>query len=225
MVALIAAPELAADASVIGQLLDPEVAAPGDLIRQTVVEGRSAALLDLCSGVGIVSEAALRLGLVPTAVDLHPIAVLSSRCLIVYPCLYAEADAQVPGSASDRSWRGLAQELQFWSKEVLAGTKANVGELWLEGTGAVEYAKIIRCPDCGEKSPLAAGAVGSSATPSIRRASYYRGYAACPCCGAQVPLRVVETKGGFRRACGEDLRTELTLSAHVTDVLAGADIS
>ena len=99
VVALTAAPELAADASVIGQLLDPEVAAPGDLIRQTVVEGRPAALLDLCSGVGIVSEAALRLGLVPTAVDLHPIAVLSSRCLIVYPCLYAEADAQVPGSA------------------------------------------------------------------------------------------------------------------------------
>ena len=124
----------------------------------------------------------------------------------------------------DRSWRGLAQELQFWSKEVLAGTKANVGELWLEGTGAVEYAKIIRCPDCGEKSPLAAGAAGSSSTPSIRRASYYRGYAACPCCGAQVPLRAVETEGWIPVALvGEDLRTELPLSAHVTDVLAGAE--
>lgn len=224
VVALTAAPELAADTSVIGQLLDPELAAPGDLIRQTVVEGRPANLLDLCSGVGIVSEVALRLSLVPTAIDLHPTAVLSSRCLIVYPCLYAEADAQVPGSASDRSWRGLAQELQFWSTEVLAGTKANVGELWLDGTGAVECAKVIRCPHCGEKSPLAAGAVGSSSTPSIGRALYYRGQAACPYCGIQVSLRRVETEGWIPVALvGEDLRTELPLSAHVSDVLTGAE--
>lgn len=223
VVALTAAPELAADTSVIGQLLDPESVAPGDFIRQTVVEGRPAALLDLCSGVGVVSEAALRLGLVPTAVDLHPIAVLSSRCLIVYPCLYAEADAQVPGSASDRSWRGLAEELQFWSTEVLAGTKGSVGELWLEGIGAVECAKIIRCPHCGEKSPLAAGAVGSSSAPSIGRAVYYRGHAACPCCGTQISLQSIETEGWIPVALiGEDLRTELPLSAHVTDVLAGA---
>jgi hypothetical protein len=62
VVALTAAPELAADTSVIGQLLDPELAVPGDLIRQAVVEGRPVALLDLCSGVGVVSEAALRQG-------------------------------------------------------------------------------------------------------------------------------------------------------------------
>lgn len=223
VVALTAAPALAADNSAIRQLLDPELAASGDLIRQAVVEGRPAALLDLCSGVGIVSEAALRLGMVPTAVDLHPIAVLSSRCLIVYPCLYAEADAQVPGSAGDRSWRGLAQELQFWSSEVLAGTKADVGELWLDGTGAVECARIIRCPHCGEKSPLAAGAAGNSSTPSIGRAPYYRGYAACPRCGTQVPLRAVETEEWIPVALvGEDLRTELPLSAYVTDVLTVA---
>ena len=223
VVALTAAPELAADTSVIGQLLDPELAVPGDLIRQAVVEGRPVALLDLCSGVGVVSEAALRLGLVPTAVDLHPIAVLSSRCLIVYPCLYAEADAHIPGSASDRSWRGLAQELQFWSAEVLADARAKVGELWLEGTGAVECARIIRCPHCGEKSPLAAGAAGNSSTSSMGRAPYYGGHAACPHCGTQVPLRAVETEGWIPVALvGEDLRTELPLSVNVTDILTSA---
>lgn len=223
VVALTAAPELAADTSVIGQLLDPELAAPGDLIRQTVVEGRPAALLDLYSGIGVVSEAALRLGVVPTAVDLNPIAVLSSRCLIVYPCLYAAADAQVSGSAGDRSWRGLAQELQFWSAEVLAETKANVGELWLEGAGAVECAKIIHCPHCGKKSPLAAGVGGGGSAPSTGRALYYRGHAACPCCGMQFSMRAVETEGWIPVALvGEDLRTELPLTSHVMDVLASA---
>ena len=52
VVALTAAPEMAADSSAIEQLLDPQLQDPGRLLLHAVVEGRPTTLLDLCAGVG-----------------------------------------------------------------------------------------------------------------------------------------------------------------------------
>jgi hypothetical protein len=61
VVALTAAPELAADSSAIEQLLDPQLTDPARLIADVIVEGRPTTILDLCSGTGTVSEAGRRI--------------------------------------------------------------------------------------------------------------------------------------------------------------------
>lgn len=223
-VAMTAAPELAADSSAIERLLDTQLADPSRLISDVLAKDRPTALLDLCSGAGAVSEAAIMLGLVPTSIDLHPIAVLSSRCLLVYPPAYARPDPHFTGSASNRTWQGLAQELLHWSIEVLKVTKADVGELWLEAVTAVVCARISHCPQCGDESPLAADAATENSALAIERASYRRGQATCPRCGTLYLLHV----GGMERwvpvaLIAEDMRHELPVPIHVTDVLAAAD--
>lgn len=221
VVTMTAAPELAADSSAIEQLLDPQLADPSRLISDAVAEGRPTTLLDLCSGVGVVSEAAVKLGLVPAAVDLHPIAVLSSRCLLVYPPAYARPDHHFTGSAANRTWRGLAQELMHWSEEVLRVTKADIGELWLQTVTAVGCARIPHCPLCGDESPLAADAATEGSASTIGRTSYIRGQATCPRCGTLYRLHVGERERWVPVALiAEDMRHELPVPAHVTNFLS-----
>ena len=192
VVALTAAPEMAADASAIAQLLDPELAIPGRLISNVVVEGRPVTLLDLCAGVGVVSEAALKLGLVPTAIDLHPIAVLTARCSLVFPSAYAKPEGRLRGSADDRSWAGLAQELRHWSLEVLTAAKADLGELWLETIAAIVCTKTARCPQCDDERPLRAGLRERPSSSASAHTPYARGQATCLRCGCSFGLRLQE---------------------------------
>ncbi len=191
-----AAPEIAADAHAIEQLLDAQLSDPGRLLSNVMAEGRPTTLLDLCAGVGTVSEAALKLSFVPTAIDLHPIAVLATRCLLVFPPAYAKPDSRVTGSAEDRSWRGLAEELRYWSEVVLTATRIDLDELWLETIAAVVCAWIARCPNpgCGDERPLGAALESGVAPDASARTPFARGHATCPCCHCQfrVDLRQME---------------------------------
>jgi hypothetical protein len=223
IVVLTAAPEIAADTSMIEQLLDPQLVEPGRLISNAVAEGRPVTLLDLCSGVGVVSEVALRLGLVPTAIDLHPIAVLTTRCALLFPPAYAELDGRLRGSASDRSWAGLTQELRHWSQVVLTGVKDEVGELWLETLAAVVCARVARCPACGDERPLQSGLAEQSSPSASTRTRYTRGHAACLRCGREFILRPQEIERWVPVASVADGQVaELPVPVHVTDVLANA---
>ncbi len=225
VVALTAAPEIAADALTIEQLLDPRLSDPGRLLSNVMVEGRRTTLLDLCAGVGTVSEAALKQGLVPTAIDLHPIAILATRCLLVFPPAYAEPDSRVTGSADDRSWCGLAEELRYWSEEVLTATRIDLGELWLETITAVVCARIARCPNpgCGDERPLGA-ALESGGAPQVgARTTYARGRATCPRCHYQFRLNLQETERWEPVALiAEDRRRELPVATDISELLTGA---
>ena len=225
VVALTAAPEMAADSSAIEKLLDPQLGDPNHLLSHAVVEGRPTALLDLCAGVGTVSEAALRLGLVPTAIDLHPIAVLASRCLLIYPPAYAKTDRRLTGAAEDHSWSGLAQELLYWSQEVLTAARADLGELWLETIVAVTCGRIAHCPNpaCGDERPLALS-TGTESSPSASAGTpYARAEAKCPRCHFQFRLNVSQMERWAPVALiTEDPRGELPVPPKIADILTSA---
>jgi putative DNA methylase len=87
-------------------------------------------VLDMFAGGGAIPLEALRLGCEAYALDLNPVAHLIELCTLVYPQQYGAPDPAARGSAKDRTWAGLAKEVEHWGKWVLKRVKAEIGDLY-----------------------------------------------------------------------------------------------
>jgi hypothetical protein len=223
-VALTAAPEIIADSSAMESLSDPKLSDICQFIPESAAEGQPAALLDLCSGTGVVSEVALRAGLATTAVDSHPISVLSCRCRLVYPPLYGAPDPTVIGRGTDGTWWGLAQEFLHWSQEVLSSTKTHAGEMWLNDDLAVRCARTALCPNpaCAVRLPLHRG-TGNTHTSS-QFSHYAMGTVTCGACGTSFCPRAEELEGWEPISLLTDgFRSEVAVPEKLADLINRAE--
>lgn len=115
-------------------------------------------VLDMFAGGGAIPLEALRLGCEAYALELNPVAHIIELCTLVYPQKYGKPDPTVPGmtgppltspedventddsslrfsclSGEDtiqRSWGGLAKEVEYWGKWVLERVRAEIGDLY-----------------------------------------------------------------------------------------------
>jgi putative DNA methylase len=114
--------------------------------------------LDIFAGGGSIPLEALRLGCEAYALELNPVAHIIELCTLVYPQKYGRPDPTVPGmtgppmthrkDAEDaeesslrssrlcgedrvqRSWGGLAKEVEYWGRRVLEQVRCEIGDLY-----------------------------------------------------------------------------------------------
>ena len=73
-------------------------------------------VLDMFAGGGAIPLEALRLGCEAHALELNPVAHLIELCPLVYPQQYGQPDPASRDSAKNRTWTGLAKEVEHWDK-------------------------------------------------------------------------------------------------------------
>jgi len=87
-------------------------------------------VLDMFAGGGAIPLEALRLGCEAYALDLNPVAHLIELCTLVYPQQFGAPDPANVGSAEDRTWAGLAAEVEHWGQWVLERVRDEIGDLY-----------------------------------------------------------------------------------------------
>lgn len=87
-------------------------------------------VLDLFAGGGAIPLEMLRIGANTFAVELNPVAYLISLCTVVYPQQYGKVETHARGSARDKTWAGLVDEVRSWGGWVLAKARAEIGDLY-----------------------------------------------------------------------------------------------
>ena len=87
-------------------------------------------VLDMFAGGGAIPLEALRLGCDAYALEMNPVAHIIELCTLVYPQKYGKPDKNAKGSASDGTWAGLAQEVEYWGKWVLEQVEAEISDVY-----------------------------------------------------------------------------------------------
>lgn len=87
-------------------------------------------VLDMFAGGGAIPLEALRLGCEAYALDLNPVAHLIELCTLVYPEKYGQPDPAVKGSSKDKTWAGLAAEVEYWGNWVQERVRKEIGDLY-----------------------------------------------------------------------------------------------
>jgi putative DNA methylase len=93
-------------------------------------------VMDMFAGGGAIPLEALRLGCEVHALDLNPVAHIIELCTLVYPQKYGKPDPTAPGTTGPKvkdgqpTWGGLANEVRYWGRWVLAKVKAEIGDLY-----------------------------------------------------------------------------------------------
>ncbi|MHC4618997.1 MAG: DUF1156 domain-containing protein [Planctomycetota bacterium] len=86
--------------------------------------------LDLFSGGGAIPLEMSRLGANTFAIELNPVAYLINLCTLVYPQKYGQSEANMRGSARDKTWAGLVEEVRSWGMWVLGSVREEIGDLY-----------------------------------------------------------------------------------------------
>lgn len=87
-------------------------------------------VLDMFAGGGAIPLEALRLGCESYALDLNPVAHIIQLCTLVYPQKYFAANKLSHGSAKDKTWAGLVEEVRYWGQWLLERVNNNIGDLY-----------------------------------------------------------------------------------------------
>jgi hypothetical protein len=119
-------------------------------------------VLDPFAGGGSIPLEAARLGCHAYASDLSPIAYHILRATLEYPAAYGQSNANIAGSASNRTWAGLAEELSYWARRVDSQVAPRLLPLFPGTQDEVTFRHtylwfhIVTCPSpaCGAEVPL-----------------------------------------------------------------------
>lgn len=144
---LTANPELSVDKEALSDAIENPCEYENDIVRDLNV-------LDLCCGTGSLSEAAMRLGAVVTAVDNHPIPVLMTRIALQYSQSFSKSSKDSIGCSVDKTWAGLGEEILYWINELIAEAKSQAQESWWPDVDMVCCARTFQCPNCLNESRI-----------------------------------------------------------------------
>lgn len=152
-------------------------------------------ILDLFSGGGAIPLEAIRLGCDVSANELNPVAHVIELCGLVYPQRYGAADNGVGGATGDpdakgqRTWGGLAPEVEHWGNVVFEKVRQEIGDLYSLVPDPASKGKKLPKPE-----PALFKTAGKSAAvpPGFLIPVAYLWTRTVPCkkpgCGAQVPM-------------------------------------
>jgi putative DNA methylase len=87
-------------------------------------------VLDLFSGGGAIPLEMLRLGANTYAIELNPVAYLINLCTLVYPQKYGKPEITTKGTAREKTWAGLVDEVRAWGNWILAKVQTEIGDLY-----------------------------------------------------------------------------------------------